>query len=968
MKKILTTVIIALLCSSMFTILVRAQPTPVVYVDPPTFTAQVGETFDVNIMVSNVENLWAWQAGVQWDENILQVVSFTWGDFREALAGAYTVRLDPVIGGMAGKTSRPALETAIGFSATPVSSTAPVKLLTITFQAIGLGSGTVSLTDVALRGQDPTATTSYPRWSDVNGDGKVDVKDVAPTVREWYHGYNEAVDFNDDDYVDITDIAIVTSDFAKNLWGPNWGVTKTIYPITPTLGSCSVTTTPDTTPPTTTVSLSGTQGVPPWFTGPVTVTLEATDNGGTVAETDYSFDGLAWTTYICSFDITTEGATTVYYNSTDNVGNMELTKSEIIKVDTSAPVITITSPTAQDYPQSETLAISYGATDAISELASVTATLGYDPAGIYVDPSTSTGMVGQTFTVNVTVDQVADLYAWQIKMYFEPTTLECTNVTYPQDHIFADRPFIPVVPIIDNDAGWLMSAAQLVGMDSFTGSGKLVQIEFRVKIEGSSDLAFDTIDTLLLDSNLNEISYTAYEGSFTSLPFLVEHDVAITNVVASPNVVTAGELVAILVDVQNQGTVAETVDVTAYYDSNVILPQTVVVPPFGALETLTFSWDTTSVPMGLYEIKAEANPVPGETDLSDNALVNGAVLVRVPVTSGQEIDLSTLELGKYTLTVTAVDNAGNVAVDSITFNVINTPTGTSVAVSVPAADLTLTFDSVTIGGITEAATTDTGPEAPTGFLLGAPNTEPIYYEITTTATYAGPIQISITYDPSRFTNEVDLRLMQWDTQLIPPAWADATISVDAVNNIIYGQVFHLSIFAVMEPIPHANIDVDPDTLNLKSKGNWITCFIWLPEGYNVTQIDPSTIMLNDTVPAQAQPVSTGDSHMMVKFDRAMIQELILSQGIKRGSVNLTVVLQLYDGPMFEGSDNIRVLMPGDVNGDCKVNLLDISMASKAWGSLLGQPNWNPLADQNEDDKIDSKDIAQIAANCGKKYI
>ena len=164
------------------------------------------------------------------------------------------------------------------------------------------------------------------------------------------------------------------------------------------------------------------------------------------------------------------------------------------------------------------------------------------------------------------------------------------------------------------------------------------------------------------------------------------------------------------------------------------------------------------------------------------------------------------------------------------------------------------------------------------------------------------------------------------------------------------------------------IEVHPETLNLKSKGNWITCFIWLPEGYDVSQIDPATILLNSTIPAQAQPVSTGDSHLMVKFDRAKTQELILSQGIKCGNVNLTVNLQLYDKTKFEGSDTIRVLMPGDVNGDCKVDGRDIAMASIAQGSLPGQPNWNPLADQNEDGKIDGKDIAQIALNCGKKYI
>jgi PKD repeat protein len=39
----------------------------------------------------------------------------------------------------------------------------------------------------------------------------------------------------------------------------------------------------------------------------------------------------------------------------------------------------------------------------------------------------------------------------------------------------------------------------------------------------------------------------------------------------------------------------------------------------------------------------------------------------------------------------------------------------------------------------------------------------------------------------------------------------------------------------VNPIP-ATIDCDPDTLNLKSEGEWITCYIELPEGYGVERI------------------------------------------------------------------------------------------------------------------------------------
>lgn len=56
---------------------------------------------------------------------------------------------------------------------------------------------------------------------------------------------------------------------------------------------------------------------------------------------------------------------------------------------------------------------------------------------------------------------------------------------------------------------------------------------------------------------------------------------------------------------------------------------------------------------------------------------------------------------------------------------------------------------------------------------------------------------------------------------------------------------------------------------------------------------------------------------------------------------------------------------GDVNGDGKVDMKDIAIVAKAFGTVPGDPRWNPEADINGDDKVDMKDIALIARNFGK---
>jgi hypothetical protein len=55
-----------------------------------------------------------------------------------------------------------------------------------------------------------------------------------------------------------------------------------------------------------------------------------------------------------------------------------------------------------------------------------------------------------------------------------------------------------------------------------------------------------------------------------------------------------------------------------------------------------------------------------------------------------------------------------------------------------------------------------------------------------------------------------------------------------------------------------------------------------------------------------------------------------------------------------------VILIGDLNGDGKIDIKDISIVAKAYGSDPSKPNWNPIADLNHDDKVDIKDVAIVA--------
>lgn len=118
----------------------------------------------------------------------------------------------------------------------------------------------------------------------------------------------------------------------------------------------------------------------------------------------------------------------------------------------------------------------------------------------------------------------------------------------------------------------------------------------------------------------------------------------------------------------------------------------------------------------------------------------------------------------------------------------------------------------------------------------------------------------------------------------------------------------------------ATIDIDPNTLNLKSKGRWITCYIELSSGYNVSQINLSTVKiikianktLSTPIYAESHPSGIGDhdsdsiADLMVKFDRSEVQK-VSPVGDK---IRFDVAFKLLNGTAIQGYDIIRVISKG----------------------------------------------------------
>jgi len=121
----------------------------------------------------------------------------------------------------------------------------------------------------------------------------------------------------------------------------------------------------------------------------------------------------------------------------------------------------------------------------------------------------------------------------------------------------------------------------------------------------------------------------------------------------------------------------------------------------------------------------------------------------------------------------------------------------------------------------------------------------------------------------------------------------------------------------------AVIDIDPDTLNLKSNGNWITAYIEL-SGQDVSEIAIGSIKLTaagkEFAVDPAAPTAIGDydsdgiSDLMVKFDRAAIVDWLSVVDVDNEEAGTADGLGLkiageVAGLYFEGIDVIKVIGP-----------------------------------------------------------
>jgi large repetitive protein len=401
-----------------------------------------------------------------------------------------------------------------------------------------------------------------------------------------------------------------------------------------------------------------------WTNGSVTLTLTATDTGGSgVNATYYVIGGGAQQIY--SAPVVLSAATAVTYWSVDNVGNIEQAHTFTPQIDTMAPITTAAASPSSGWTNG-TVALTLTATD--SGGSGVKAT--YYKIG--------TG-AQQTYSAPLTLSDATPVTYWSVD---NAGNVEQAHTFTPQIDTKAPVTTATVCP-----SGWTKCSVTLTLSATDSGGSGLKATYY--KIDGGSQQTYTKPITLTSSATVTYWSVDNAGNVEQAHTFAPQIDTTppVTTAAASPSGWTNGSVTLTLSATDTGGSGVE----ATYYKIGCGTQQTYTKPLVLSDATPVTYWSVdnvgnveqahtftpqidTSPPMvtitapvscGSYKLGQVVKASWTATDALSG--INAALTGSTPVANGAAIDTSSV--GQKTFTVTATDNAGNVTTKTVTYTV-----------------------------------------------------------------------------------------------------------------------------------------------------------------------------------------------------------------------------------------------------------------------------------------------------------
>lgn len=150
------------------------------------------------------------------------------------------------------------------------------------------------------------------------------------------------------------------------------------------------------------------------------------------------------------------------------------------------------------------------------------------------------------------------------------------------------------------------------------------------------------------------------------------------------------------------------------------------------------------------------------------------------------------------------------------------------------------------------------------------------------------------------TGERDIIEITVDTGGLPVGYHSDTVLI-ASNGGNESVEISLNVSLLSRSV---SLDFDPDTLNIKSNGRWITAFL-LTDNAFAEDIEASSLLLNDLIVLDRWIIQN-ETTLVVKFNRLAVQSTLSMSG----TIDVRITGLWKDGEIFVVHDSIRVISPG----------------------------------------------------------
>ena len=262
---------------------------------------------------------------------------------------------------------------------------------------------------------------------------------------------------------------------------------------------------------------------------------------------------------------------------------------------------------------------------------------------IYVNPVSKTVLIGDQFSIDINLNHAENLYGYEVWLSFDNTILNATSIAYAN---FLNDPHLIWYQLVNNTGGYVTIAVSSLNPATGKTGGfppPLANVTFQAIGFGGATLHL--YNTKMGDDQGFVIPHETTDGQITVFSEDV-HDLAITSIETSKvgclpkETVGRGKTMGVNVTTVNQGGFLETFNITIYANSTAMIEAQVTL---NSMQTAIqgFTLDTSDLPYGAYTLSAEADTVPGETDIADNLFIGGTIFVTIAgdVDGDKDVDI-----------------------------------------------------------------------------------------------------------------------------------------------------------------------------------------------------------------------------------------------------------------------------------------------------------------------------------------